>query len=129
MSIEPNTHLQISPVWVGEPVKLTPGQAVVRLRTNPEMCADERGLIHGGFTFGLADYAAMLAVNDPKVVLGAADSRFLAPVQVGEVMEARAEIVEEKGKKRVVKCSVETDKPVFEASFTCFVLEAHVFDL
>jgi acyl-coenzyme A thioesterase PaaI-like protein len=44
------------------------------------MAADQRGLVHGGFTFGLADYAAMVAVNDPNVVLGAAEVRFLAPV-------------------------------------------------
>ena len=47
------------------------------------MAADGRGLVHGGFTFGLADFAAMCAVNDPNVVLGAATCKFLAPVQVG----------------------------------------------
>ena len=32
--------------------------------------------------FGAADYAAMLAVNDPNVVLGNAELRFVAPVEV-----------------------------------------------
>ncbi|MEZ4484205.1 MAG: hotdog domain-containing protein [Syntrophotaleaceae bacterium] len=66
--------------------------------TRDEMCADDAGLIHGGFTFGLADYSAMLAVNDPHVVLGGAETRFLAPVQCGEVMVATAEVVEAQGK-------------------------------
>jgi acyl-coenzyme A thioesterase PaaI-like protein len=48
------------------------------------MAVDDRGLVHGGFVFGLADHAAMLAVNDPNVVLGAASTRFLKPVRVGE---------------------------------------------
>ncbi|MDY0268384.1 PaaI family thioesterase [Trichloromonas sp.] len=94
----------------------------------PEMVADDRGLVHGGFTFGLADYAAMLAVNDPHVVLGAAEVKFLAPVTLGETMLAKAEVIGESGKKRQVRCTVSTDRPVFEGSFTCFVLPGHVLD-
>ncbi|MEJ2699698.1 MAG: PaaI family thioesterase [Desulfuromonadales bacterium] len=126
--MKPETHLRISPALVGEPVELAQGKAVARLQTRPEMCVDDQGLVHGGFAFGLADYAAMLAVNDPFVVLGAAETRFLAPVRVGETMTAQAEVFEEKGRKRVVRCSVATDRPVFEGQFTCFVLEKHVLD-
>jgi acyl-coenzyme A thioesterase PaaI-like protein len=93
------------------------------------MAADERGLVHGGFAFGLADYAAMLAVNDPHVVLGAAETRFLAPVRVGEMLTARAVVESAEGKKRLVKCSVSTDREVLAATFTCFVLPRHVLDL
>jgi acyl-coenzyme A thioesterase PaaI-like protein len=126
--MESRTHLNISSSLVGEVVELSPGKAVARLHTLPEMGADEHGLVHGGFAFGLADYAAMLAVNDPHVVLGWAESRFLAPVRVGETLVAKAEITEEKGRKRIVKCSVATDRVVFEGAFTCFVLDNHVFD-
>jgi len=120
------THLKISPQLVGEPVELEEGAATAKLLTEPQMAADEQGLVHGGFTFGLADYAAMLAVNDPHVVLGAAQCRFLAPVTVGEVMLARAQVEERQGKKHKVKCVVSTAKPVFEGEFTCFVLEQHI---
>jgi acyl-coenzyme A thioesterase PaaI-like protein len=120
--------MAISREWVGEPLELAPGTAVARLLTRTEMAADERGLVHGGFAFGLADYAAMLAVNDPYVVLGAAETRFLAPVRVGEVLTARAVVESAEGKKRLVKCSVMTDREVLVATFTCFVLPKHVFD-
>ena len=123
------THLDISAELVGEPLELAPGRAKVRLSTKPEMVADGYGLVHGGFTFGLADYAAMLAINDPNVVLGAAESRFLAPVRAGEELIALAEVVERQGKKAKVTCSVSTDKVVMEATFTCFVLEKHILDL
>jgi acyl-coenzyme A thioesterase PaaI-like protein len=123
------THLAISRDWVGEPLELAPGTAVARLLTRADMAADERGLVHGGFAFGLADYAAMLAVNDPYVVLGAAETRFLAPVRVGEVLTARAVVESTEGKKRLVKCSVMTDREVLAATFTCFVLPKHVLDL
>jgi len=126
--MEIRTHHAISTCLVGEAVELAPGTATARLATTPEMAADNRGLVHGGFTFGLADYAAMLAVNDPLVVLGGAECRFLGPVAVGEVMLATARVEEQHGKKHRVRCSVVTDRPVFEALFTCFVLEQHVLD-
>jgi len=123
------THLAISRDWVGEPLEMATGTAVARLSTRPEMAADDRGLVHGGFAFGLADYAAMLAVNDPYVVLGAAEARFLAPVRVGDVLTAKAVVESAEGKKRIVKCLVSTDREVLAATFTCFVLPRHVLDL
>lgn len=122
------THAAISPRWVGEMVSITPNHAVARLVTHAEMCADPQGLVHGGFTFGLADYAAMLAVNEPTVVLGGAETRFLAPVRCGEVMTATADLTESAGRKRVVRVTVATERPVFEGTFTCFVLDRHVLE-
>jgi acyl-coenzyme A thioesterase PaaI-like protein len=127
-SKQANTHLLISPVLVGEPLFIAEGKAVVQLKTCAEMVADDRGLVHGGFTFGLADYAAMLSVNDPNVVLGSAETKFLAPVKVGEVLVATAEVLESSRKKRQVKCTVNSSKPVFEGIFTCFVLDKNILD-
>lgn len=77
-------------------------EAVVELKAGEEMAVDRRGLIHGGFTFGLADYAAMLAMNHPYVVLGSSQVRFLAPVRIGDVMRGRAEVVKREGRRREV---------------------------
>jgi acyl-coenzyme A thioesterase PaaI-like protein len=129
MAEQQQTHPSISPDLVGEPVELLPGRASARLQTSMAMCADKRGLVHGGFTFGLADYAAMLAVNHPNVVLGGAETRFVAPVRCGELMLAEAKVEEEKGRKRTVHCRVFVDdRLVFEGNFVCFVLDEHVFD-
>ena len=126
---QPNTHLGIDPALCGEPVELGPGMAITQFTATRRMTADDRGLVHGGFVFGLADYAAMLAVNDPNVVLGAADTRFLAPVRSGDIVIARAEVIEEKGKKRVLEATATVgDTTVFTATFTAFVLEKHVLD-
>lgn len=128
--MQPNTHLAIDQSLCGQPTALEPGRAVVRLTFTPAMAADARGLVHGGFVFGLADYAAMLAVNDPLVVLGAAEVRFLAPTAVGETVEAEAVVEEEAGKKRRVAVTVRrADKTVCSGSFTCVVPPKHVFDL
>jgi acyl-coenzyme A thioesterase PaaI-like protein len=74
----------------------------VELDLLPEMAADDHGLIHGGFVFGLADYAAMLAINHPNVVLGACEMRFLKPLLVGQTLVAEARLESEQGKKRFV---------------------------
>lgn len=123
------THLDIDPTLCGELVELAVGFARTRLRASDRMRVDARGLVHGSFVFGLADYAAMLAVNDPFVVLGAADVKFVAPIVVGDEVEATATIVEEKGKKRVVQTEATVaGRVVFAGTFTTFVLEAHVLD-
>lgn len=125
----PATHLGIDRRLCGEPVELAAGRATVSLTTTAEMTADARGLVHGGFLFGMADYAAMLAVNDPNVVLGAAETRFLAPLAVGETVVGTAQVTGGKGRKRVVEVqAVHGDTVVFTGSFTCFVLDGHVLD-
>lgn len=127
--MQQNTHPRISRALVGAPTFLAEGAATAELLAAPVMVADDRGLVHGGFTFGLADYAAMLAVNDPNVVLGASEVRFLAPVEVGQVMLAAARVEVDKGKKRTVAVTVTVDhKPVMTGTFTCFVLDQHVLD-
>lgn len=124
-----DTHLHIDRELVGEPRATGDGTATVDLATHPRMAADTRGLVHGGFVFGLADYAAMLAVNDPNVVLGAADTRFVAPVRVGETVTAEATRTEVKGRKHVVDVVARVgDREVFRGTFTTFVLDKHVLD-
>lgn len=93
------------------------------------MVVDAQGLVHGGFIFGLADYAAMLAVNDPYVVLGSAQARFLKPVRRGDRVIARAETIETRGRKHEVRVeAVVGPEAVFEGTFTCIVLERHVLE-
>ena len=129
MSTSVRTHGAIDPRLCGAVESLSPGAAEVRLRTVPEMSADEHRLVHGGFVFGLADYAAMLAVNEPTVVLGAAETRFTRPVVVGQELVAKASAPSPEGRKW--KVEVEVDGPegtVFQGTFTCFVPDRHVLD-
>lgn len=124
-----DTHRSIDPRLVGEPVAIGEGRATVRLVTVPEMAADERGLVHGGFVFGLADYAGMLALNHPNVVLGSAETRFLRPVRVGDVLVAEARHTGDAGKKKLVSVEVRcADAVVVSAELTCFVPARHVLE-
>jgi acyl-coenzyme A thioesterase PaaI-like protein len=121
------THEKIDRRLCGEPVNIKYGYSKVQLLASAEMAVDDFALIHGGFVFGLADYAAMIAVNDPNVVLGAAEVKFLKPVKVGQSLVAEAMVADESGKKRLVKVVVKRgDDNVLEGTFSCFVLDQHV---
>lgn len=123
------THLRIDRKLCGEPVELGDGSAVVELTTSAEMAADERGLVHGGFVFGLADYAAMLAVNHPNVVLAAAETQFRAPVVVGERVRAAARVTAREGKRASVLVEVTRgDTTVFSGTFHTASPSGHVLD-
>ncbi|HFE45716.1 MAG TPA: PaaI family thioesterase, partial [Nannocystis exedens] len=103
------------------------GRAEVRWQALPEMAADEQGLVHGGFVFGLADYAGMLAVNHPNVVIGAAELRFHRPVVVGDELVARAHHSEDRGAKKLVEVEVcRGEQVVLSGVLTCFVPQHHV---
>jgi uncharacterized protein (TIGR00369 family) len=121
------THQSINQSWCGRPVEVTQGYSRVELTTSPAMAVDASGLVHGGFIFGLADYAAMIAVNHPNVVLGAADVKFLKPVKAGALVVAEARVKEVQGKKHWVSVSAtQREETVFQGMFTCFVLERHI---
>ena len=121
------THKGINAALCGTPAEVSPGKSVVTMTTSPDMASDHMGLVHGGFVFGMADYAAMLAVNDPYVVLGASETKFLKPVAVGETVTATAVVKEKSGKKRLVAVSVcRGEAAVLTGTFVCFVLEKHV---
>jgi uncharacterized protein (TIGR00369 family) len=125
------THLSVSGELVGKVERIETGKCSrVSLAVNSKMRVDEKGLAHGGFAFGLADYAAMVAVNDPYVVLLSSQVRFLKPVIVGERLAAQAEVTETDGKKRKVWCEVfnQDRQKVLEGEFLCLVLTQHLLE-
>jgi acyl-coenzyme A thioesterase PaaI-like protein len=123
------THLGLDRRLCGLPLDVGEGSAEVAFEAFLEMAADDRGLVHGGFVFSLADHAAMLAVNDPHVVLGSADVRFLKPVVVGERLVARAAVEETDGRRSKVRVEVlRGTEVVMAGTFLCITLERHVLD-
>ncbi|MCH9739314.1 MAG: thioesterase [Epsilonproteobacteria bacterium] len=125
-----NTHLKIDTALNGKVIELQEGYAQVELTTIEVMRADEQGLVHGGFAFGAADYAAMSAVNDPNVVLAKSETKFLAPIKVGQSVIFKANITESNGAKHTVEVVGNVgDKKVFVGTFYTVVLGKHVFEL
>ncbi|MDD5716744.1 MAG: hotdog domain-containing protein [Sulfuricurvum sp.] len=124
------THEKINTVYSGEILELKPGYVKVELETNEVMRADEVGLVHGGFIFSAADFAAMAAVNEPNVVLASCSCLFLAPVRVGDIVVFEATEHQKEGRKRnvTVRGFVHEIK-IFEGEFKTVVTERHVLRL
>ncbi len=124
------THTKINENLCGEVIKIEEGYVELRLTTLPEMVADDVGLIHGGFVFGSADYAAMLAVNEKNVVLVASDCQFLSPVKLHDEVNVIARVRHKEGRKRNVHVEAFVlDIKVFEGEFKTVITEKHVLKL
>ena len=122
-----NTHLKIDNKLSGKVVENSKGYAKVELITTKEMVADELGLIHGGFTFSAADYSAMVAVNEPNVVLVGAEVKFLAPTKLGDIVVLKANIVEQDGAKAKVEViGLVREKEVFKGIFKTYITKEHI---
>ncbi len=125
-----NTHERINQDLCGEVIKFEEGYVELRLTTTSEMIADDLGLIHGGFVFSSADYAAMLAVNEPNVVLVASDCQFLSPVKFHDEVHFVARVRHKEGRKRNVHVEAFVlDIKVFEGEFKTVVTEKHILKL
>ncbi len=128
--LELKTHRKLDQSLCGTLLELEEGYAKVELETTRQMAADEMGLVHGGFTFAAADFAAMAAVNDPNVVLVSSDCRFLSPVKVGDrVLFTAQELYKESRKRKIHVVGTFEDIKVFEGEFMAVVLERHVLKL
>lgn len=125
-----NTHKKIKKYLSGDIELLKENYAKVKLNCTSEMAVDEMGLIHGGYTFGAADFAAMAAVNEPYVVLIGANSKFLAPAKVGDtvVFEAHARFEDARKREISVVGSINEIK-IFEGIFDAVILPEHVLKL
>ena len=125
-----NTHESINQDLSGEIQKLENGYVEVDLATTDDMLADDMGLIHGGFIFSAADYAAMAAVNERNVVLVASECQFLSPVKLGDTVRIVAKLRHKEGRKRNVEVEAFVfDIKVFTGLFKTVITERHVLKL
>ncbi len=122
-----NTHLKLDQTLNGTLKELKDGYAKISLQTTSIMIADEEGLVHGGFIFSAADFTAMAAVNAPYVVLAKSETKFLAPVKVGEVVSFEGTISQKDGNRATVDVIASVNnKVVFKGIFFTAVLKKHV---
>ncbi|WP_456480071.1 hotdog domain-containing protein [Nautilia sp.] len=121
-----NTHLKFQKKF-GQLIEISHDSAKVRLETTKEMAVDEEGLVHGGFTFGAADFCAMATVNDPFVVLVRSQCEFMAPVKVGDTVDFISEtLMKEKRKHEIKVTGYLNEIKVFEGIFSCVKLDRHI---
>jgi len=128
--IELKTHKSIDPIYSGSIISLREGYSKIELRTSPEMSVDQLGLVHGGFIFSAADHAAMVAVNEPNVVLATAKTTFFAPAKLGDTIFFEAQVYQRESRRRIINVKAKIlDIKIFEGEFSAVVLDRHVLRL
>ena len=124
-----NTHLKLDNTINGQVVKLSENYAKIEQITKDFMVADEVGLIHGGFTFCAADFCAMAVVNDPNVVLAKSETKFLAPIKLGDTVVFEGKLLEKEGKKSTIEVIATVDETsVFKGTFYTVTLDKHILE-
>ena len=115
---------------VGELVELYRNKAVVRFRPNERMIMDESKMIHAGFVFNAASFAAMAAINKKYSVLIASDVKFLAPIELGHEITFKAQAIQSDTKKCEVKVvGFLLDIKIFDSLFHIAVFDKKIFKL
>ena len=90
-----------------ELLRTGPGTAEVQMRITRAM-VNGHDIAHGGYLFMLADTAFACACNSwgPVTVAAGAEIAFLAPVRLGDVLEARAEVRTRRGRAGIYDVTV-----------------------
>ena len=120
----PLTKLNFS----GTAFLLDKNHAKTRFFTTADMVSDAEGLIHSGFVFMGANYAALLAINEEFCVSIGARINFFGPLKLGDVVEFDAQARFEESRKREVKViGYVKEIKIFEGIFQLVTLEEHIF--
>ncbi len=122
-----NTHQKIKKSLCGNVIFLEKGHSKTTLQTTNDMAVDILGLIHSGFIFGAAEYAAVSAINEENLVIISSKVKFLAPAKNGDLIEFEAKAKFEDARKREVKVIGEINEiKIFEGTYQAVVLENHI---
>lgn len=104
---------------VGELVDIQLGQQGISiLATTAEMVFEKTRIVRGHYLFAQAESLALAIVDADIVVTGLANVKYKRPVQVGERLVAKAEVLRRRTNKHVVLVTTRSsDEQVFRAKF------------
>lgn len=111
---------------IGELVDIEPdAQGISILPTTDDMVFEKTRIVRGHYLFAQAESLALAIVDADIVVTGLVNVKYKRPVQVGERLVAKAEIIRRRGNKHVVLVTTRSgDEQVFRAKFMVADLEA-----
>jgi len=125
-----DTHKKINDRFSGYVHSVEEGYAEIYLDIIDEMVADELGLVHGGFLFSSASFAAVAAINKPNAIVIGAQVHFFTPVRVDETVIFEAHSRHKIGKKRIVEVVGRVgDIKVFSGNFSIAVMDQHIHSI
>ncbi len=123
------THGQVKSLGskeiVGELIDITLGQSGISvLETTESMVFERSRIVRGHFIFAQADSLAIALIDADVVLTGLANIKFKRPVQVGEKLIAKGEVLRRKGNKYVVLVVTRVgDDQVFRGKFVVAAVE------
>lgn len=113
-------------VYSGEVVELKDDYSKVVLGPTEDMTVDDYNLINQGFVFSAAHLAAIAAVNNPRAIVTNCTVKFLAPLELGAMIEFEAFAKRGDMKKSEVKVVGKLlGIKIFEGDFHVVKLEKH----
>ncbi|MGH1601023.1 PaaI family thioesterase [Campylobacter majalis] len=124
--IKTSTAIKLN--FSGVVTELKKSHAKTKLFTIEDMVCDDDGLIHSGFVFSAANYAALASINEQYCVTINARINFLGAIRLGDVVEFEAQAYFDDSRKRDARVIGKVrDIKVFEGTFSLVVLEEHIF--
>ena len=119
--------LEINKVFSGNLEELSKNYARVTLEITDKMKLDKLGLAHSGNIFSSASFAALAAINDPNAIMVSSEVRFLAPVEVGNIITFEAKAIQSETRKREIEVvGTILDIKIFEGTFSVAMFDTHV---
>ena len=90
----------------------------------PAMSLTRYNVIRGHYLFAQANSLAVAVADAPHALTGSARVEFSRPVQAGQVLIARARVIERRGRRFVVEVVTRVDeKEVFQGKFLILALD------
>ncbi|MCI6216935.1 MAG: PaaI family thioesterase [Helicobacter sp.] len=117
----------------GSVLENSKNKASVSFVPNESMVSDideHSKLIHAGYIFNAASFAAMVAVNKKHSIMIAADVKFLSPIQLGHEIFFKAHALQHNTKKCEVKVEgFLLDIKIFDSIFHIAVFDKAPFSI
>lgn len=110
---------------VGELVDLELGKKGISiLEVTPEMTFEKSGITRGHHIFAQANSLALAVIDAPVALTGVANVKYKIPVEAGDKLIAKAEVVRQRGNKHFVWVKTRLGKEeIFRAKFIMVALE------
>ncbi|NLM37189.1 MAG: transcription factor FapR [Firmicutes bacterium] len=110
---------------VGELIYCEPGVGgLSRMAAEPGMSLTRYNVIRGHYLFAQANSLAVAVADAPHALTGSAKVEFPNPAKVGEILTARARVLERRGRRFMVEVVTRVEsKEVFQGRFLILALD------
>jgi acyl-coenzyme A thioesterase PaaI-like protein len=117
---------QMDQDFCGTIVKMNEARSEIELVTTGDMVSDKKGLVHSGYLYSSATFAALVALNKPNAVIVSSKMNYLAPISVGSTITIRADVKHRDSKKAIIKITGKMlDLEIMDGEMVAVNLEKH----